>query len=501
MPSTTSVAWPSMERETPFVAGVSGFGGPAGEVVVVIKLDGTGKPLWTRTYEAPVHGHDPRPLLALDGRGSAHLTVPVVGRSGLLDALILRYSSGGDLRWERRFEGPRHEDPRKTGVFPRAIAVDPAGDVLVAADLGAPLPWREWEATGLILLKCDATGGLRWTADHSGLVRAMAVDGDGNAYLAGSTSDRGDGDALTLKLDSQGRLEWVATSDGPARGDDAAVAIAIDPSGGVVVAGHFDLWTSSKAFTIKYDASGRELWRAVLEGRPTAVAVDSRGSIYVTGWTAPGTAPFRGQFIARYASTGKELWTRLTPGHPEAGIVLDRAGNVYVSGHESASGLDLGWASFTTVIGPDGDELSSITGWKRWVRALALDREDNLHLAGMVNTSRTLPDQIPSDLEVARYPFLPGLPAFLRGDCNGSGRVNLADPVALLRHLFQGAPAPRCLEACDADGDGQPGSFLTDAIYLLQYSFLRGAPPPPPFPYCGVDPSGPGVGCALPPGC
>ncbi len=88
-------------------------------------------------------------------------------------------------------------------------------------------------------------------------------------------------------------------------------------------------------------------------------------------------------------------------------------------------------------------------------------------------------------------------PRFLRADANCDGRVDLADPIHTLEHLFREGPASCCSEAADANGDG--GADLADAVFTLFFQFAAGSPPPPPYPECGEAPAG--VGCRTSPGC
>ena len=76
---------------------------------------------------------------------------------------------------------------------------------------------------------------------------------------------------------------------------------------------------------------------------------------------------------------------------------------------------------------------------------------------------------------------------FLRGDCNSDGAVagQVTDAVFLLTWSFLDGRPPGCVAACDVDGDGRAGGQVTDAVYLLNFNFLEGAPPPPPYPDCG----------------
>ncbi len=77
---------------------------------------------------------------------------------------------------------------------------------------------------------------------------------------------------------------------------------------------------------------------------------------------------------------------------------------------------------------------------------------------------------------------LPG--AFLRGDVNSDGMVNVADGVAILSYLFTGGVLP-CLDAADTDDGGVVD--LADAISIFSYLFQGGPPPGVPFPVPGTD--------------
>jgi hypothetical protein len=82
-----------------------------------------------------------------------------------------------------------------------------------------------------------------------------------------------------------------------------------------------------------------------------------------------------------------------------------------------------------------------------------------------------------------------GLTPFRRGDANADATLNVADPVAILTHLFSTKALP-CLDAADADGND--ALELTDAVRLLGFLFLGTEPPPAPFESCGADAGGPG---------
>jgi hypothetical protein len=101
------------------------------------------------------------------------------------------------------------------------------------------------------------------------------------------------------------------------------------------------------------------------------------------------------------------------------------------------------------------------------------------------------PDDTRSD--AGAFHFEQPLPAFIRGDADGTGAVDAFDVAAVARWLFEGGVLP-CLDAADAGDDGRVDPL--DAALIASHVFGRGPPPAPPFPACGLDPTfGEGLSC------
>jgi hypothetical protein len=129
----------------------------------------------------------------------------------------------------------------------------------------------------------------------------------------------------------------------------------------------------------------------------------------------------------------------------------------------------------------------------------ALDRGDpafahftDLDLAG--NCRRAAPECPPPggtyaiDIGAFERPgFCDVEPAtFVRGDCNRTGgALTIADPVFTFNVLFLGTAVMSCPDACDANDDLTVD--ITDGIHVLNYLFLGGPPPDPPFEPEGRD--------------
>jgi hypothetical protein len=84
--------------------------------------------------------------------------------------------------------------------------------------------------------------------------------------------------------------------------------------------------------------------------------------------------------------------------------------------------------------------------------------------------------------------------AFLRGDANRDGKINIADPIATLNFLFYDGPSLPCEDAADSDDDGRLN--LTDAIITIHYLFLGDAVlKAPGATYPWFDPTPDGITC------
>jgi outer membrane protein assembly factor BamB len=71
-----------------------------------------------------------------------------------------------------------------------------------------------------------------------------------------------------------------------------------------------------------------------------------------------------------------------------------------------------------------------------------------------------------------------GIPFWQRGDASFDGTVDAADIIYLLNYLYRNGPPPPNTCAGDVNADGEIGP--SDVVYLINYLFRNGDPPPPP---------------------
>jgi hypothetical protein len=223
-------------------------------------------------------------------------------------------------------------------------------------------------------------------------------------YVTGQSFGAGsDYDYATIKYNADGQQQWVTRYNGSGNLGDAAYAIAVDSSGSVyVTGGSIGSDTGSDYTTIKYDSSGQEQWVARYNGPANgddtaqAFAVDDLGNVYVTGVSRGAGTEFDYAKV-KYNSAGQQQWTARYHG-PGTGldqahaIAVDGSGNVYVTGESNGLGSSLDYATI---------KYDSI-GQQQWVAryngpgngsdqayAIAVDSSGNAYVTGQSYGSET----------------------------------------------------------------------------------------------------------------
>ena len=82
---------------------------------------------------------------------------------------------------------------------------------------------------------------------------------------------------------------------------------------------------------------------------------------------------------------------------------------------------------------------------------------------------------------------------FTRGDVDGSGEIDISDPVLLLGALFVGEYVIPCDDAADSNDDGMLN--ISDPVFALNFLFTGSTSFPQPFEACGLDPTEDTLGC------
>lgn len=121
---------------------------------------------------------------------------------------------------------------------------------------------------------------------NAGYANCVKETMDGGYILCGGTNNFNN-DAVVIKLDSTGTIEWAKTYNGP--GTDAAYYIEQLPDSGYIVDGGYDLGVNGKNWLLRLDKNGDTLWTKILSAGiggtfPYQLIVSSNYNYGLTGY-------------------------------------------------------------------------------------------------------------------------------------------------------------------------------------------------------------------------
>jgi len=396
--------------------------------VFVTKLNPAGTAIVYSTFLGG-SDYDTGSGIAVDGAGNAYVTgltysstFPVSLSSiqpsiaAAPDAFVTKINPTGTAIVYSTFLG---SDGGDDGL---AIAVDGAGNAYITGDTTSPTfpgvssgsiqpaPGDGLGAYDGFVTKINATGTAIVYSTFLGgntndFGNGIAVDGDGNAYIAGGTSSTnfpgvsgssiqpaldGPGDAFVTKINAAGTAIVYSTYLGGSGVDDG-FGIAVDGAGNAYVAGSTASTTfpgvnagsiqpangggSSDAFVTEINSAGTAIVYSTflggsLEDQAKGIAVDGAGDVYVTGQTASTTFPGVDGSALQSANGGGSHDAFVTKVNPAGtailystflggsgndgglGIAVDSAGSAYVTGNTDS----------TAFPGVNGGSLQPATG-------------------------------------------------------------------------------------------------------------------------------------------
>jgi uncharacterized protein (TIGR03437 family) len=296
------------------------------------------------------------------------------------DAIIVKMDSAGNVVFGSWLGGP-------TADAGTAIAVDGAGNVYVAGATNGYFPTTANAAipvsatSRVFAAKLSADGAsivyATYLPDFVSSANALALDAQGNAYIAGQTASQ---HAYVVKLSADGSaFSYMRLLAG--RNQESSTAILSNTAGEIIVAGHTSspdfpvtagafqpvLAGEQNVFITKVDEAGFIAFSTYLGGSAVdyanAVQTDSARNIYIAGYTGsldfPTTAgsfqpeahvplwsEVPGGFITKLSPDGATLAystyvTTSAGASPSldgvAALAVTPSGETYFAGHAGAS--------------------------------------------------------------------------------------------------------------------------------------------------------------------
>jgi len=298
------------------------------------------------------------------------------------DIFVARYTPEGTNVWVRTMGNAYADQDGYDDGYD--VAVDPAGDVVVAGHAGYGAGWPEGfnllsgsSADQLLLAKLSGDSGLPiwgWLrSSASDGARGVAADAMGNALLAGSHFNNGGQTVAVYKFSTDGEQQWLRQDE---LVETPSVAVAVAAHGSqIYVTGYFEGSTDlggtplasaggRDVFVAKYDENGNHISSVAFGGAGNDEGIDIAvsqlsGDVVLTG-SFEGTVDFGGGaldsaglkdgFVVKLGADGAHLWSQGFGGPVDdagLGIALDGHDRVYLSGYYQQV-IDLGLGPLTS---------------------------------------------------------------------------------------------------------------------------------------------------------
>jgi hypothetical protein len=229
-----------------YVVGDTGgdLGGPnAGtrDDMFLRKYNSSGTEQWTKQFGT--NKDEDADDVAVDSSGKIYVTGDTDGafkgkNAGEDDVFLRKFNAAGKTLWTKQFGTPKDDDVER-------VAIDDSGNIYLAGDTEGDLAGRNKGDDDGFLRKFSPSGATLWTRQFGTAqdedTEGVAVDGAGRAYVVGNTqgsmsgANAGEDDIYVRKFSSSGGTLWTRQFGTSA--DDDAQAIALDGNGNAYVAG------------------------------------------------------------------------------------------------------------------------------------------------------------------------------------------------------------------------------------------------------------------------
>lgn len=256
-------------------------------------------------------------------------------------AFVRKYAPNGAVLWTKQFSSKDTDYPALSAT---SVAVVGSNVYLVGQYVN-----YEFQMSYGYLKKFSSSGAELWTRTISGggyetSANDVAVDGNGNAYVAGGTDGSiGGGYGMYLrKYTPSGSVSWSRRRSYTTSDIESANAVTVYGSSVYLAGDYFDeTYFDRDVRVLKYNTSGSMLWdrrfRTADSDHASDISASNQGVVFIGFSDGPLAGSERGRsdaYVYKLNVSGTKLWSRQvgTAVDDYANAVLNTDVSVYVAG-------------------------------------------------------------------------------------------------------------------------------------------------------------------------
>jgi len=239
-----------------------------------IKLNPQGNPVWVKKYNGPGNGEDRAYGIIVDNFNYVIVSGwSYGGSSDDFNIYTIKYDQSGNTQWFNSFNGTGSGEDRSYGII-----VDQLNNIIITGTTYSSSASSAPSASlDYITMKLSTGGNLVWEKIYNGTgggedrSYGIVTDQANNIYVTGASTGSGSGfDYVTIGYYSNGNLKFNKRKNGTGNGEDIARSIAYTTNNQVIVTGSSFTGpdpVNEDVMTINYNNDGSENWSMVYNGQ------------------------------------------------------------------------------------------------------------------------------------------------------------------------------------------------------------------------------------------